>query len=348
MYHSFTPVGVDISGGSVNAVQLRRSGDRWAVHAAATFPRLSGDATSQQEAPRIARVLRRQCFRGDRVALCLPQELALAAVLDLPPASSGAPIDRIACAEMARMFKRDAATLETAWWELPASARQGAATQCMAVACPHDQSAPLLDAFEAAGLCVTALTPRGIATTRGCEQLLASSGPAVIADIGLLGSTLAAVHAGTIVYERSLEGCDVRKLSEDTGSALQLNPAIARMVLAGSLDSAQSPEAAAIAKSAIDRLVAQFARRIGEQLRVSIAYVGHRFPIPAPQTVLVTGEFASLPGLSAAIAGATQIACRPVLLGEATTVPPEFAHLAAQGGLIAALGLAKTASEAAC
>ncbi|XOV75792.1 MAG: hypothetical protein ACFHWZ_01930 [Phycisphaerales bacterium] len=152
----------------VTAVQLDQIGR---IRAFASFGRREPDAPiSASEALRIRGVLDRQGFRGTQVVLGTPRRMIRSTTLELPPASSGAPIDQLADAELARIHKLAPGSFAKGLWELPASNRAKAAPLTMAVTCVHEQSDALCEVFEQADLDVLALDLSVLATLRAARR----------------------------------------------------------------------------------------------------------------------------------------------------------------------------------
>src|SRR5262249_26290258 len=143
-------------------------------------------------------------FEGRDVVACVPDDKLVTAVLELPPRSSGAPLDQLARVELARVHKLEPGSFELACWDLPAPARAGDATHMMAAACPHADADRLLGAIESAGLRVVALDIKPWALTRACAAVGSADGTTVLLDVGEEGALLTAVRQAAPVYERMM------------------------------------------------------------------------------------------------------------------------------------------------
>ena len=117
---SFSPIGVDVDGRSIAAVQLSLTGEGFQIEAATVLGRIGSQFPPEQpELHRLSEVLARQGFQGKKLVLGVPSDQVLASMLDLPPAGSGAPLEQIARIELARIHKCEPADLELAMWNLP-------------------------------------------------------------------------------------------------------------------------------------------------------------------------------------------------------------------------------------
>ena len=342
---TFTPIAIEISGRTVRAVQLRRAGPGWSIHACAVFPRLEGGVRKpEDEAARIAGVLSRRGFRGRSVVLAAPDERVLAAVVDLPPRASGAPVEQIAANEMARLFKKDPARLETALWDLPASARQSAGHQGMAVACAHEETEPLVDAFEARDLSVLAILPRMTGMVRACAAWLAAP-PAVtfILDVGWSLTKLIAVREGAIVSERPIDGGEFARLRQETARRANTPPEIVELLLEKDPVAGEDHGSRRSEDEAMTHCLDQHAERIVEQINVSAAYIGHRYGTSAAGQVFLMGEHGATPGLAVRLAGSLGADTRAVALADIARTPA--GGTAPGTAAVCAAGLALIAQE---
>src|SRR5688572_30026381 len=93
----YTPIGLDIGSCSIKAVQLQRVREDWRVAAVTSLPRPQINAPLDRIAVRrIADVLYRQGFHGQSVVLAAPSDKLAADILELPPRTSGVPLEQIA------------------------------------------------------------------------------------------------------------------------------------------------------------------------------------------------------------------------------------------------------------
>lgn len=343
---SCSHIGIDISGRTIHAVQLVRRADTWTAAAIASFPRLEGGTVRpENEASRIAHVLRRHGFRACNVSLAAPDDRLLTAVIDLPPRSSGAPVAQIARTEMSRLFKRDAATLETALWELPATARPGGGVPTMAVACPYDASASLLDAFTPLGFRIRSLVPRGLALARASQSWLAPSAcGSLIIDVGWESAKLIVILQNVLVYERTLEGAEFSRLRNQIAARARIEPEIADLYLAG--DSLVTHDSGNRIADVVSAMLDEHARNLCEQVRVSVTYLGHRYPGTQLGRVLLVGEHAPAPGLAQRLTLGLNTEVRSLSMLDAAGLPPHLSDRAGDTGPLAAAGLAMLSLEA--
>ena len=187
---SISPIGVSMDGSYLQAAQLARHGGQWFISAAARVgqPSAPGDSPGLPIAE-LKDLLSRRGFSGRRLVVGLPPEALLTGVLDVPARGSGAPVDAIAQAELARMHQCDPKSLEIANWGLPQAGRKDTA-QVMAVACPHQTAETVLGPFEEAGFDVMALDSQLHGLLRAAERELAADGITAILQLGWVAATL--------------------------------------------------------------------------------------------------------------------------------------------------------------
>ncbi|MBC7771577.1 MAG: pilus assembly protein PilM [Pyrinomonadaceae bacterium] len=356
-----SPIGVDITAHWLRAVQIVGSGPSARLAACAVIPRAqSGTADLAMDAKRLAGALRRQSFTGSEVVLAVPDDKLLSSVMELPPRSSGAPVEQLAAAEFARIHRSDPARLELALWDVPSPGGAGpraAASQYMAVACLHNDSDPILSAFDDAGLDVLALNARSLAVACACQSLLAPS-PRMNAllHVGWSSTSLWIVIDGVLAYERQLESTELgvlfRGITENTGLTFEAAEEILTTPARGELQRREQDEGVRARDFA-----AAHAEAMTEQLRVSLSYVTRKYPQHGVDQILLVGDCGLLPALGACIASAG-LAARPVVSSDLLQVPGQQASGATAGGsnggggsggaeLVTAIGLAHYSGEAA-
>lgn len=328
------PIGIDLSGRAIKAVQLSGHAGAWRLEASAQVPRRL-EMEAPAEAARLAGVLARQGFTGRAAALAVPDSALLTAVLEVPPRASGAPVDEIAMAEMSRIHRREAGTMELDCWELPAPPRGAERSQAMAVACGHAEAAPLLDAFEEAGFDVSVLDARPVAIARACRGLWAPE-PALTAvvDFGWDTALLAVVGGGVVVYERTLEACELKRLHGALVTRAGLPAALVDHMLAGmDVGGAEgSPEARPVLQ--------HFMQSVADQVGLSLSYTAHRYPGQPIGVILMAGEGAAIRGLGDGLSASLEAPARVVGAADLVSGAAKGGH-----GLVGAIGLAMGAVE---
>jgi Tfp pilus assembly PilM family ATPase len=340
-------IGIDPGARSIAAVQLDGDGAIGAAMVIARPPEGDG-ALGEEEARALEAVLYRRGFTGRDAALGMPDAALLTEVLELPPRSSGAPIEQLARNEVARTAKRDPASFEIACWEIPAPARAGEATHLMAAGCGHAEADRLLDALESAGFRVRALDARAWALARACRPFLGSTGPAAVLDIGEYASLLALVHSGTLVYQRPMRDAGLGKLRAAIATELSVAPDVADYLLGGigrettkgdrrGAEGA-ARDAAAVADEHIEAL-------IGE-VRTALEYAGHRYPEPV-QKIAVVGPGAGLGGLAERLSATLKVTARVTPPSAVANCPSALSAPASDPVLTGALGLAQWGRAAA-
>jgi Tfp pilus assembly PilM family ATPase len=300
----YSLIGLDVGSRHVKAVQFvtRGTAGPRTVHACVTLPRsVAGAALDIDEARRIMEALWRQNFQGTTVAMCVPPATLLASVMELPPRASGAPLDVIARAELARSHKCDPAGIELAWWDLPGGARASEGTHAIGVGCRQSDAEAIVRMFEQIGVDVAVLDVPILALTRACSQDLAPApNLTALVDLGWRGADLVIVSHGTVVYERSMKeigiGAVVAKLQAalgvDTDTAEHLLMRVGCGVRGGAgVDEADFEQAAEIRAACVE-----YSDSLVAALDLSVGYATRRFAAPISATLLMGGG-ALLPGV---------------------------------------------------
>lgn len=339
------PIGLDIGHRCIKAAQLSHLAGKARLEAAMTLERREeGAPLSDAEAQRLAEVLRRRGFTGRRVVTAVPGEALLANVLTLPPAGSGAPLEQIARAEMARAHRCETDAMEVAFWPLPAPARANEGAQSLAVACEHESAETLLDAMAGAGLDVVALDVDGCALARACRSLLdEAQGIVAAVDLGWHGARLVLLHGGTVIYERMLGGvglASVAQIIERDGrlEADLVRHLLCRVGLSTPPDDSPYTRLSGMLRNALE---AHFTA-VTQEVRLSLAYAANQYRgTKVGQRLLLVGGGAEVPGLAEHLGDALDAEVRAVRPSELVSCAAALAEEAASSMLAVALGLAQ-------
>lgn len=351
----FGPVGLDVGSRAIKAVQCSGGPGRWRVEAAVCIPRAEpGAALSEREMRRTLGVLERRGFRTEQFNVCAPAGSLVAATMELPPRTSGAPIHQIARGELSRAHKRDPDQLEVALWDIPTPARGGEGSHVYAVACPHDTLEALLAVFDGLDLRVGAIDVRSCAMARACEPAARGlKGMFGVLEIGWTGGMLALVHEGAVVYERVMEEAGVGPLHKRVCGALDADSELVDHVL-GTMELRSPPTQCRRSVETLGRagkIVSAFIENVAKELQLSLAYIATRYPQvqgeggQAVSKLLVGGGAASMPGLVSRLGETLGVDCRVAAATDLAQVAPGHEHDASSPGLLAALGLAERGGE---
>lgn len=300
--HSRSPIGLDIGSARIKAAQVVRARRGWRVASSASFERIDPSmAPTAGEIDRLVGVLDRAGFTGDRVVVGAPRKGLRTAVLDLPPKTSGAPIEQICAGEFARMFRLPPASYELFAWEMPTATDRGAKTQMSACAleCAHAEA--LVAPLQAVGLQVDAIDLAAEATSRACRAACThKDGLTALLDVGSAGVDLMVFRQGELIYQRWLDGVGlgrpIEALSRSLGVTERAAQAVVRRVgLAGYEAEAVDPVVLARMLSIMREYVEHFLR----DMLGSVSYVLDRFPGMAVTRLRLVGGGAVVPQLPA-------------------------------------------------
>jgi Tfp pilus assembly PilM family ATPase len=347
--NSCSPIGIDVGWREVRAVQVVRGRGGARIRAAACIGRKEpGAELTAQEVSRVVAALRRQGFAGEGAVACVPAGKTLSGVLELPPRSSGAPLDMIARTELARTSKKELGEIEIEWWELPApaggaAAAKNATTNVLAIGCAHADATALLDCLEpqaGGGLDVLALDAAPTALARACAGLLAPF-PALTAIlyVGHETAQILILSGTTIVYERTVAEAGLRLLSSGIANQLGSDDEVTEYVLRVHGCKAPAPGETDEAGDA-RALVGAHADALASELSASMTYASRRFDTSGGVgRLLLVGPGAEIPGLSERIgmkAGLETVVARADALCPGTGLDPAVLG----PGAVLALGLA--------
>ncbi len=283
----FSPIGLDWSGPTAAAVQLRRAKKGWAIHAALRAP--VGPLTDAESAIRLHRVLWRHGFEGSDTVLTLPTRGVAAttsASLALPPRASGAPVDQLARAEMARIAGRAQDTLELDLWEIPAPRRAATGWHVLAVAAPSAEIASRVELFEEAGLRVIAADARASALCRAVESLRSPGADiTIIVELAWDAAHLVAATSDAPVFERRIDELAISTLA---ASVLGVSDerALAQRFAAVAASTDQDRRAAPDSAVKLRRLVDALRAGVRDEIALSASYLSHQFDRRIARVVL--------------------------------------------------------------
>ena len=277
---------------SFRAAQLGRQGGRWTLTAAARVHR-----PGQSERPNVGElaalrnVLDRQGFVGNRIVLAVPTQQMLLGVVEVPPSSSGAPINDIARSELAQMHGCDPRAIESTHWVLPPVLGGQSTSQALAMACSHAVADPLLDAFDQAGLDVIALDGEVPAAIRACQSFVSPDGMTGILDLGWHEAGLCLLLGGKILYHRSISDAGIGPIADGLAETLGVDSTIVDRLVTASESDADGPNRSV--RSAVNTELETHWRLIASELEAPLSYVTHQYMNADVQELLLTG-YASL------------------------------------------------------
>ena len=291
-----------------SAHRKRVCGVRPQISALARMGRAGGGASDELSVDQldgIIKALHRQGFEGDEFVVALPQKKLLSGVLEVPPRTSGAPLDVICRNELARTHKLEAEQIESVWWELPpppvGARAEAEGAQAIAVGCKITDAEELLGVFEAVGVGVTAIDARGSALARAVSaRLVETPGLTAVLEWEWESGLIVVVRGGVIVYERHLAEAGlkaihaemVKKLSIDADAAAHVIEQVGLGAAMGELS--EDPELIGQAQ----RVITEQVDSLVLEVRASAAYAGRRFG-GAVGRVIMCGDGACIPEAAA-------------------------------------------------
>jgi len=296
-----TPIALDIGMRQIKAAQLAWHNRLWRLEACACVPRQrAGKPLEADEVARLAQVLQRQGFTGRKTILSVVTEHLFSDLLELPPASSGAPTEDLARMEVARLNGRAAGSFEMVCWELPPSARPREQAYVLSSALPHEQANAVLDVLEAGGLQAVAIQTAGLALERACRHLLRSDAAVQgILDLGWSAFRMSVLCHGVICYQRVLPETGLAPLAAELCTRFRVAPEHLEVFLSGmglsGANEAAAPANPAMAAEVRSLVAAHFARCL-DDIRATFDYVLGMYPGSALRGLLLAGGGAALAG----------------------------------------------------
>jgi len=334
---AWSPIGLDISTHRVCAVQLDPLGR---IRAFASFARREPQTElSDLEAARIREVLDRHGFRGGNAVVGAPAGTVRSTVLELPPASSGAPVEQLARHEISRIHKLQPNSFAIGMWELPPSSRASSAAQTMAITCENRLSDALCETLDGAGIEPIAIDLPALAATRALPIDAVST--QAILEFEESRSTLVVVHHGTIVFERVLSGLTMRTFRSQIAKAMRFPVAGVDCALRerGLADDPEQDVLTGCAAAVLEPFI--------EEIAHTAAYASSRFVGALIQKVFLIGSGSGVPGLTKHLSKSLECEFVAPVLAELGSPRGTVCDWAKPGQGVVALGMARWRSEAA-
>jgi Tfp pilus assembly PilM family ATPase len=281
----------------------------------------------------------RQGFLGTRVVLAVPEEKLVTGLLELPPRSSGAPVDQIARTELANLHGFDPAQAEAVSWDLPQTARAKDATHAMAMACRHGDAEALLDLVEETGLDVVALSSRLHALVRASRAVGTDSGMTAILDLEWNRGTLILMYRQTVVYRWMMPEAAMLHLSK----ALSDHGGLDDEQIGYLLTDVGLTPSDAVDKSLCDLVGALIRKHLDALVPAMgspLAYAVQLYPEASIGQMLLTGFGARLPGAAEYLHKSLGFPVRVTAPADIVRCPPSLGAKAVDPGLVVATGLA--------
>ncbi len=336
-----SPIGVSFNERFIKAAQLVRTDDNWRLSSAVSIPRTSGTGPiGLAEAKWLRSVLARQRFKGNKMVLAVPQDKFLSGVLELPPHQTGVPFGQIVDAELSRLHGVSPGTVETGFWDLPATKGKNG-TDVLAVACTHETSEEIIDIFESAGIDLAALDSPIHALVRACESLFADDGITIILDMDWQWTSLALIGQGQIVYQRVIEQVGLAQLSGSLAQRLEIDDQAVDFMLSevGLGGNKENSGEAENFSDLIGPAIKSHLDLILEDLEAPISYVGRLCSGQKGEVILLSGQGATIPGVAEYLHSQSDMSVRLACPTYVIECPPSLGDRSGDPSLTSAVGL---------
>lgn len=326
------PIAVDLGACAIHAAQLDTRGRPLAwVRIRRPVP----DAPyTGEDFRRLHGVLYRRGFRGRRVVLTAPKSIVQRTAIELPPRSSGAPLDQIARSELARQLRIEPDAFEFAWWDAPQPPRHGSTTRAITVTVTHRGADEILDHLERLELTPVALLCPGTAIAAAAEPVRPDACAAGL-DLGWSDGTLVVRNGDRVIFERQLAGCGLAAAIKGAGTRRGIR--LERLVRALEAPASEDPRPV---HPVIGELLESYLHDLREEMRSSIDYLRGCEGSCEPESITLVGGGAHLPGVGEAIELATQI---PTHANGSGAIPPAMRVALALAGVASRCALEEAA-----
>ncbi|MHC4218117.1 MAG: pilus assembly protein PilM [Planctomycetota bacterium] len=340
-----TPIGIDVNGRFLHAVQLGHGSGGWRIEAAASIRRpVAAGPVDREAAASLATVLERQGFRGVDVVLAVPTQQLMFCHLHVPVATPTAAIGQIARRQLATSNKCEPHSLEVACWELPAPARAKEGKWAQVVGCDTTEANDVMDCFDEAGLNVRALDVESWAAARACEpKCTRSSELSALLNLGWAAAHLVVLRGGTIIHERFLSDHGLRNLHAPFAEVFDLDAEVTEYILTEiGLDGDVSEEVGSSdVLDAARQQTAGFLDALAPEVDRSLLYSAQEHGEPVAEPLLVHGEGASIPGVVNRLASKLRREVESIAPATLARCRGSLSALCASPSLITAFGLAQ-------
>lgn len=293
-----SPIGLDFGPTEIRAAQLIGSPEDFDIVRSAVLPRRDPEhadtSFDDRDASHLRELLARRGFIGNRVAICAPHGTTSAHIISLPARDSGAPINAIARAELARVRKTPPNSFEVAAWYMPS---RGRSEQGLAVACDRAPLEERLTNLESAGFTTVAVDLEEIALARGCQEELINDPNAISAIVRIgWGVSLGVLALGEhVVYARRVEYGVSRFVADFRDRAKLPLPDALRMLRACTPQGESAmPVLANLGKAGWKRLATDIAKEID----TAVTYVSHAYRSATIGRVIIAGYGTDIPELA--------------------------------------------------
>jgi Tfp pilus assembly PilM family ATPase len=345
------PVGMSFDARWVHVAQASvRGGVRTLVGATrvARDETAPGEPLAPLSAAEVARVVEAMALKeihGKQIALAAPAPFAALTAIELPPRSSGAPLDQIATMELSRVLRLEPGSFELSLWELPKvlqrTGKAGSGSFVAATA-SHASGEALSAAFDTSGLAVMSLVPEALAIARAASAL-----PSVRAVVSLTWSSMEIVvldEGSRVVYHRALPELGLHRVHASTSDRSPLSALALQGVLAALTAGERSPggeplaDGLATLASSVSRSVVEHADFMATEVERSLAYSSRFSPECEQVPIRMVGEGATVAGLSNRLAMQLGMDVVPLGCEELVAMGGGVTGGHATPGLVAAVG----------
>jgi Tfp pilus assembly PilM family ATPase len=168
----------------------------------------------------------------------------------------------------------------------------------MAAGFGHREADKLIDTIESEGLDVYALDVHASAIARACSPLLEGvSGIAAVLDLRWDHVNLVLLYQGVVVYERKLAKCRLDTVVDSLVRELKLHRDTTEDLVRRVGLATQCPDVAPETLAAVNHAVGAYCDSLIAEMRIPLSYLTNQYTDASPETLLLAGSGAPIPGL---------------------------------------------------
>lgn len=299
----------------------------------------------REEAARLHQSLMLQGMDSRRAVVAVPPQFAALTTIELPPRSSGAPIEQIAGLEISRLQRLEPGSFELALLELPSTqsrAGRAGAGNFIAATTSHVEGEALSAAFDGSGIAVVALVPESLTVAKAAA--LSTESRAVV-SLTWSGMEVVVLDQGArVVYHRALPELGLHRVQSLAKERLSLSTDALDGTLAAIANGDRTPAGEAIDDSlkvlaaGVSRLVLEHADLVAVEVERSLTYAARYSAEGEQKPIRITGAGAAIAGLPERLASQLSLPVTPMVCGETVRLSAAVTRWGTSPALHAAMG----------
>ena len=344
-----TPIGLDLSGRAIRAVQFSERMGKHRVEATLVLPRLNPEQPfDRSELEFLVGALDRHGFTGNEVVLSVPRGDLLQEISDFKDSATTEEVDTAFIEEFARAADCDPDRIEFSWWELPSDGKNANVITVLAAGCSHEDAEDLLAMFDDVGLDVIGIDLDSCALLRTFGKLITppddestdmdNFGASVSLDWNSI--LISVFDKTTLVYQRATLDIGLNTIVHALETQAGVDPEFAEWLLFNhGFNGLPEEMECAVPPSILTPFASAFDVVINE-IVMALSYVVRQFPDHPITRLNICGDAIAIPGLAERMTDLLQIQTAVTGLPELHACIESLDLDPASGQLATASGLA--------